>query len=140
MNFLNVADPLGIKSAIPKDCGLYLLGNTVFNPITNEQFYMVKVGMSANLYDRMKGYMTNNPMVFHIAYKIINCQDYSHLPKYKQTTMKGREVKAVEAQYHQAFEELQFQRFEYAKEWFLVDRQTYLEICEKKFDYFNIGG
>jgi hypothetical protein len=31
-----------------------------------------------------------------------------------------------------------FVHFEYAKEWFIVDKETYLEICEKKFDFFDI--
>lgn len=139
--FYNTENPLGNRAAIPKQAGLYLVGNVILNPATGEVYYLVKVGMSANLYDRMKGYSTSNPMMFHIDYLIIEDDvDYSKIPSYKRTTLKSRKIKPIEEQYHKAMEELNFTHFEYAKEWFLVDKETYLEICAKKFDFFNFGG
>ena len=69
--FYNTENPLGNRIAIPKQAGLYLVGNVILNPITGETFYLIKVGMSTNLYNRMKEYSTSNPMMFHIDYKII---------------------------------------------------------------------
>jgi hypothetical protein len=137
--FYNVENPLGNRAVIPKAGGLYLIGNTIFNPLTNEQFFLVKVGMSTNLYDRMKNYSTSNPMMFHIAYKVINDgTDYSKQPSYSRRNAQGKYIKSIEEKYHKAMEAHRFCHFEYAQEWFLVSKETYMEICEKKFDFFEI--
>ena len=138
--FYNVENPMGHRGSIPHSGGLYLVGNTVFNPISGEQFFMVKIGMSTNIYNRMKDYSTNNPMMFHIGYKLINCDniDLSNYPRYKRTIVIGKYIKSIEEQYHKAMEAHKFCHFEYAQEWFIVDKATYMEICEKKFDFFNI--
>lgn len=139
--FYNIENPLGNRAVIPKQAGLYLVGNVVLNPISGEVYYLIKVGMSANLYDRMKSYSTSNPMMFHIDYLIIEDDvDYDKVPSYKRTTLKSRKIKPIEEQYHRAMEDLNFTHFEYAQEWFLVSKETYLEICAKKFDFFNFGG
>lgn len=139
--FYNTENPLGDRGVIPKEAGLYLVGNVVLNPTTGEVFHLIKIGMSANLYDRMKTYSTANPMMFHIDYLILeDNEDYSKIPRYKMVTFKNRKLKPIEAQYHKAMEKLNFARFEYAKEWFLVSEEAYLEICNKKFDYFDIRG
>lgn len=139
--FYNTENPLGNRAIIPKQAGLYLVGNVVLNPMTGEIFYLVKVGMSANLYERMRTYSTSNPMMFHIGYKIIEDDvDYSKVASYKRTTLRGRKIKPIEEQYHKAMEELNFSHLEYAKEWFIVSKEIYSEICTKKFDFFNLGG
>ena len=136
--FYNTENPLGNREAIPKQAGLYLVSNVVLNPLTGEVFYLIKIGMSANLYDRMKVYSTSNPMMFHIDYLIIEDDiDYSKIPSYKRTTLRGRKIKPIEEQYHKAMEELNFARCEYAKEWFVVNKEIYLEICAKKFNFFT---
>ena len=45
---------------IPKENGLYLLGQTAFDPYTNKKYYLIKVGMAKNIYDRLKQYCTYN--------------------------------------------------------------------------------
>ena len=137
--FYNTENPLGNRTSIPKRGGLYLVGNVVLNPITGETFYLIKIGMSSNLYDRMKQYSTSNPMMFHIDYKIIEDDtDYCKVASYKRTTLAGRKIKPIEEQYHKAMEELNFTHLEYAKEWFIVSKEVYFEICTKKFDFFTI--
>ena len=139
--FYNIENPLGNRAVIPKQAGLYLVGNVVLNPISGEVYYLIKVGMSANLYDRMKSYSTSNPMMFHIDYLIIEDDvDYDKVPSYKRTTLKSRKIKPIEEQYHKAMENLNFTRFEYAQEWFLVSKEIYLDICAKKFGFFNFRG
>jgi hypothetical protein len=137
--FYNTENPLGNRTIIPKQGGLYLVGNVVLNPVTEETFYLIKIGMSANLYNRMKQYSTSNPMMFHIDYKVIEDDaDYRKVASYKRTAMVGRKIKPIEEQYHKAMEELNFTHFEYAKEWFIVSKEIYSEICTKKFDFFTI--
>lgn len=138
--FYNTENPLGNRMVIPKQAGLYLVGNVALNPTTGEVFYLVKVGMSTNLYDRMKTYSTSNPMMFNIDYLIIeDDEDYSKVPSYRRTTLKGRKIKPIEKQYHKAMEKLNFAHCEYAEEWFVVSKETYLEICAKKFNFFTFG-
>lgn len=137
--FYNIENPLGNRVTIPKQGGLYLVGNVVLNPITGEAFHLVKIGMSSNLYDRMKNYSTSNPMMFHIDYKVIEDDtECNKIPSYRRATVRGRKIKPIEEKYHKAMEELNFTHFEYAKEWFIVDKETYLEICAKKFNFFNV--
>lgn len=137
--FYNTENPLGNRTTIPKQAGLYLVGNVVLNPITAETFYLIKIGMSTNLYNRMKDYSTSNPMMFHIDYKIIeDDEDYGRMNRYKKTALIGKKVKPIEEQYHRAMEELNFTHFEYAQEWFIVNKEVYFEICTKKFDFFTI--
>jgi hypothetical protein len=137
--FYNTENPLGNRTIIPKQAGLYLVGNVILNPVTEETFYLIKIGMSTNLYNRMKDYSTSNPMMFHIDYKIIEDDaDYSKMNRYKRTALIGKKVKFIEEEYHRAMEKLNFTHFEYAQEWFIVSKEVYLEICTKKFNFFTI--
>jgi hypothetical protein len=103
----------------PRTCGLYFLGNTAYNPHTNEVFYWVKIGASSNLHVRMKAYSTSNPSAFVIGYKETN--DYI----------------AEEHNYHLLMEAVSLYRNQNNVEWFMVDRNTYLEMCEKGFNFFQ---
>lgn len=115
--FKNINDPK--RHEAPKENGLYLVSNTLFNPLTNEQYYLVKVGESSNLYNRMRTYRTTNPMLFHIDYFVVNTEYYYELQCHNLMMKKG------------------FMRMENSTEWFVVDKESYLEICEKGFSYFN---
>lgn len=100
----------------PKMKGLYFVGETHFNPLTDEKYYWVKIGKAANLAERMRTYNTHNPMLFRI--------DYSS--EYEK-----------EEYYHVKLIEKAIARCNHNEEWFLVDRETYLGMCEKGFSYFN---
>ena len=115
--FMNDEDPL--KYSAPSCGGLYLIGNTLFNPITEEHFYLVKVGISNNLKTRMRGYRTTNPLLFHIDYY----------------TFTG-ENDLLENACHKILLECCESRIVKTDEWFRVTREKYLEICEKGFQYF----
>lgn len=116
--FINIEDTLAFSA--PEESGLYLIGNTNFNPFTKEELYFVKVGKSVNLYNRMKTYKTDNPALFHI--------DYLELPR---EILNDNEKMSHIILYENCEEKVQ-----YTEEWVKVSRETYLEICEKKFDYF----
>jgi hypothetical protein len=115
--FDNVNDPK--RYLAPKSSGLYLIGNTLFNPMTNEQYFLIKVGESSNLYNRMKSYRTTNPMVFHIDYF---------------TADNG--IFDLEHECHSLMLKMGFTKTKDSAEWFLTSKETYLEICEKGFDFF----
>ena len=136
--FHNIDNPLGNREVIPKESGLYLVSNTIFNPMTNEEFFMVKIGMSSNLYNRMKDYSISNPMMFHIDYKTIDCSQFDTMSMYDRRKRSQAYLKEIEDLYHEEMEKRNFIHFEYSREWFIVDRETYMEICEKKFDFFNL--
>lgn len=106
------------RFSAPKTEGLYLIGNTIFNPITREEFYLVKVGTSTNLKSRMSGYRTQNPLLFHIDF----CEkENSPLSEIECHTILCKScVTTIEKTF----------------EWFRVERETYFEICEKGFEYF----
>lgn len=107
----------GIDYDAPSINGLYFVGNTVFNPITHEEFYWVKIGMSSNLRKRMNGYNSCNPMMWRIDYK--------------------PEAELEENYYHYKLNQICLARNGHNDEWFLVDRETYFEMCNKGFSYFD---
>lgn len=108
----------GINYDAPREKGLYFIGNTVFNPLTHEEFYWVKIGMtSQSLQKRMNQYNSSNPMMWRIDYK--------------------PNAESAENYYHYRLNEICLARNGHNDEWFLVDRATYFEMCEKGFAYFD---
>ena len=107
----------GINYNTPEEDGLYFIGETHFNPYTHEEFYWVKIGMSTKLNRRMKEYDTHNPMLWRIDYKIGSADE--------------------EYIYHQLLGQKAIAKCNHNDEWFLVDRNTYLAMCEKGFSYFD---
>jgi hypothetical protein len=99
--------------------GLYFVGTTHFNPITNEQFFAVKIGLSNNINKRMSQYRTNCAMLYPIGYK--QCEDYVN----------------QELRYQGKLSRIALFANQNNDEWYFVDRQTYLDLCEKGFDYFD---
>ena len=106
----------GINYDAPNEKGLYFVGETHFNPLTNEKFYWVKIGKATNLKNRMKGYNVSNPMLYRI--------DFSN--EYDK-----------EEEYHVKLMEKAIAKCNHNTEWFLVSEENYLEMCEKGFNYFN---
>lgn len=116
--FENEEDPL--RFTPPQKPGLYLVGSTHFNPYTKEEFYLIKVGTSKNICQRMKSYKGVNPLMFHI--------DYATTEKYPNLT---------EYDCHTILFSICENRIDGCDEWVKVSRETYLQICEKKFNFFE---
>ena len=112
----------GINYDTPAYSGLYLIGSTYFNPITDEKYYWIKVGRANNIDHRMSKYNTCCAMLYRIDYKCINDDD---------------ECKEAEILCHEKLFDVSLATCNHNREWFLVDRETYLEICGKGFSYFN---
>lgn len=106
----------GIDYDAPDEPGLYFIGETHFNPKTDEKYYWVKVGKARSLKNRMKQYNTCNPMLWRIGFS----KEYDK-----------------EEHYHQLLANVAIAKCNHNEEWFLVNRETYLEMCEKGFSYFS---
>lgn len=113
--FRNEENPLGLNP--PSDGGLYLIGQTGYNPKTATVLYFVKVGRASDIADRMNKYRTNNPLVYNIDYRI------------------GYE--GYETLYHEKLMDVCLALRDRTLEWFMVDAETYLAICEQGFSWFK---
>lgn len=108
-----------VKAVAPDAEGLYLIGNTLFDPRDNTKLYAIKVGTSTCLQRRMKEYRISNPLVFHIDY-LLN----SYRPA------------ILERECHEQLCRLCQYRLPHSEEWYLVTQEQYTEICEKGFAFF----
>lgn len=96
--------------------GLYFLGATYFNPMTNIPYYMVKIGSThRTVAERLKQYTTHNPMIFH---------DHASLPF-------SICPEASESNCHNFLAKHAIQHPERGAEWYMVDKETYLLFCER---------
>lgn len=104
------------------DCpGLYLVGSVYIDPHTKKIFYWIKVGMSAtSLAKRLKGYRSENPMIWIADYMYVDLDN----------------VYEMEHDCHIALSDVAYGIARNTEEWFIVDEDTYFEICEKGFHYF----
>ena len=108
-------------SILPDASGIYLLGDTRFNPHTDAKFCSVKGGLASNLRSRIKEqYLTHNPMPYLIGYLEVP-SDY---------------MKKVENQIHYALRRVATHRYGTNKEWYELPTDIYMDICAKQFDWF----
>ena len=99
----------------PSETGLNLMGQTFFNPITDEKFYWVKVGWASDLKRRRTQYKTCTAMIWDIGY-------------YVEDDLKEMEC-------HEKLKNICLHR--HADEWFSVPREDYLKICKIGFAWFK---
>ena len=108
-------------SILPAASGIYLLGDTRFNPNTDAKFCSVKGGLASNLRSRIKEqYLTHNPMPYLIGYLEVPA-DY---------------MKKVESQIHYALRRVATHRYGTNKEWYELPSDIYMDICAEQFDWF----
>lgn len=107
-----------------KKGGLYLVGSCNFNPISGETFYWIKVGVASNFKKRMSQYRTYNPMLWKNSYYF--CDN-------------PRERLFLESKCHEALKKCAIGSLSEDSEWYEVDRETYLKICNKGFSFFYMA-
>lgn len=118
------ADPKAYTATLQK--GLYLVSQCLFNPYTDERFYLIKAGKASHMSERMNQYNTYNPMMYHIDYHYVRADA-------------DNKVKLLEEFCHNQLRHVAIKNEEIrAREWFEVSRETYLEICEKGFAWFGL--
>lgn len=108
----------GINYAVPNGGGLYFVGETHFDPITLQTYYCLKIGKASNLKKRMATYNTCNPMLYRIDYL--------------------KNAENLEMLFQGLLKEHALGRCSHNREWFFVDRTTYLDMCAKGFSYFDV--
>lgn len=106
----------GINRDIPEVQGLYFIGQVTTNPYTLETFYWLKVGKGTNLRKRLNNYDTHCPTTWRI--------DIS--ANYE-----------LEIYYHHRLKDICLNTAQKSREWFRVDRDTYLTACELGFRFFD---
>lgn len=104
----------------PEDCGLYLMSSTHFDPITDKKIYCIKVGMSNKLCNRVRGYHSENPFAFLLDTIIFDPED----------------VGKAEHDCHVMLSDVADAIARDTDEWFIVKKEIFDEICDKKFKYF----
>ena len=105
----------------PNGSGLYLVGSVHANPETSELYYWIKTGMSAtSVAKRLRSYRTENPMVWIADTLSVDVDN----------------VYEMETACHIALSDVAYGIARNTEEWFIVDRETYFEICKKGFHYF----
>ena len=102
--------------------GLYLVGSCNFNPLTDEKYYWIKVGVAKTFKRRMASYKTHNPMLWKNSYFF--CEDETQ--RYH-----------LESQCHEILNMKAVGSLSEASEWYEVNKDTYLNICNKGFSFFR---
>lgn len=102
------------------ESGLYLIGDVKANPYTGKMLYIIKVGRSKNLEKRINQYYTENPLPWFADFLEADVDNYI----------------SMERDCHAMLKRVAYAKADRTDEWFFVDKDTYLEICEKGFHYF----
>ena len=105
------------------NCFVYLIGMTSANPITSEIYYWIKVGIASNLEKRMKSYATHNPCIVKID--VLENKKHGH---------------SYECSSHVQLEKVCLSMGKNTKEWFQVNKETYLNILKEGFNWFIFSG
>lgn len=101
------------------DMGCYFVGMVGMNPITEENYYLVKVGFASDISRRIKQYANTNPMLYHN-----NCV----------LCIEGMDEEGYRIGEHTCHEFLArhaIGRAQNSNEWFYVSKETYLWMCEQ---------
>lgn len=101
--------------------GLYLFGQTAFNPITRTPLFFIKVGQASCFKDRCKQYKTHNPAIWRIEFMEIPQQRKNSTEIFCHAMLESNGL------HHKS---------ENSTEWYEVSEELYTEICEKGFSYF----
>ena len=114
-----VVDPTVEERNAPMEKGVYFIGNTSFNPRTEEKQYWVKVGKTdCTLKQRLRQYDTHCPSIYHIDY--LPCSNPFE----------------EESRYHRILQVISLAKSSTSSEWWLVDEATYLKMSKLGFRWF----
>ena len=111
----------GIDFNLPEKSGLYMIGETTFNPYSNEKLFGIKVGKGKNLKQRIRSYKTCGSTPFVCDYLLVPEDKLDYAENMIQNVLR---LRCIALNGHN-------------DEWFYFNEKTYLQICEKGFSYFN---
>ena len=112
-----------------KEMGVYMIGQTAFNPNTNEKFYRIKVGCSSDVKKRLNQYKTYNPFMFYI--------DKVSKEKNRITAEDTEKIRNMELLFHRLMELFLKLQNDNHTEWYTVCEEDYMDFCEKGFEKFT---
>jgi hypothetical protein len=98
--------------------GLYLIGQSSRNPITGENRFWLKVGLTTDREKRVKTYLTHCADVYFIDWHGERSHDIKSLESYYHTLLKNA-------------------AYDNRTEWFQVPEKYYLEVSQKGFSFWN---
>ena len=121
-NFLQDSDSFMtslFKVALTKEprCGLYLIGDTSFNPFTKEVEYWVKVGKTKDASKRFSTYRTSSPCLYYLDW--IETRQLSYEKKYHEI------LSSMSSKTHRS-------------EWFKVNESLYFKLFTRGFEILNV--
>jgi hypothetical protein len=103
--------------------GLYFVGMVGINPITKQILYMVKIGQAQDIGDRMRQYLSMNPLIYHN-----NCslpvRDFDDKNKWERNC-------------HKYLDEISIDRPAGSREWFEVTEKDYRFLCDALSNELN---
>lgn len=102
--------PCAEYETLPICNGVYFLGMIGTNP-DGQNYYLVKVGSSGNIRNRVRQYATYNPMIYIGGYCLTNYE-------------------GAEANAHAYLRKKAYAVALHADEWFYVNEETYFELCD----------
>lgn len=103
-------------STMNQGCGLYMIGQVDFNPITKEVRYIIKIGSAENIKKRMQAYRTHNPSFYIIDTKKVPYSTLLEVEKKEQLKL----------------EKYCSEKFR-GTEWYFTSEKEYLRLCETGF-------
>ena len=121
-NFLQDSDNFMtslFKIALTKEprCGLYLIGDTSFNPFTKKVEYWVKVGKTKDASKRFSTYRTSSPCIYYLDW--IETRQLSYEKKYHKI------LSSMSSKIHR-------------NEWFKINESLYFKLFTRGFEILNI--
>lgn len=102
------------------ESGLYMLGQTTINPITKEERYWIKIGLTTNGNSRLDTYLTHCADVYFIDW----------LPFISKS-----ELRKTESACHKILNKIAYAR---RTEWFKVSEDFYFNFCDQGFEYLDV--
>lgn len=111
----------GISLDLPTTPGLYMMGEIRYNPLEERNLYLIKIGKGCNLCSRIKDYKTTNPFPY--------CIDYIEVPNALLTS--------AESLLQNNLRNHAIAKCQHNREWYLVNEDTYYEMCRLGFHYFE---
>ncbi len=109
------------------ESGVYLIGQTAFDPYTEEKHYLIKVGKSKNIKKRLRQYFSMNPAFWICDTQPWEENDLDFIEKELQYILRRHSIKPT----------MENESFFHNKEWFEVDKDFYLKFCEGGYYFLD---
>lgn len=152
---INVHDLKKLQDKQAQQNGIYAIGQVNYNPMTGDTFYWAKVGLSSDLYQRLRYYLKHAPMTYIANVMFIAPDGTSNWSRAKKLESKSYELRVnicklfdfdkvaptssftqiMEGVCHHVLKKICLTKGAESTEWFLLKKEDYMAFCES-FDSF----